>query len=189
MCAGFPNVGKSTLVKAVSTAEPEVAYYPFTTQKVIIGHLNIDQHRVQIVDTPGILDRPMSERNEIEKQAITALKYLAHVIIFMIDPSEACGWTIDDQFNLLEEVKRMFPLVPVFAVFNKVDITPVDKMESARTRLKDSYEIVATEGQGVEELLRVAVEAVDLETLQDSVDEYVASLSTREFDSFDSEES
>ncbi|MHA1935368.1 MAG: NOG1 family protein [Candidatus Thorarchaeota archaeon] len=189
VCAGFPNVGKSTLVKAVSTAEPEVAYYPFTTRKVIIGHLNVDQHRVQIVDTPGILDRPMSKRNEIEKQAITALKYLAHVIIFMIDPSEACGWTIDDQFNLHSEVKRMFPLVPIFVVFNKVDITPVDKMESARTRLKDSYEIVATEGQGVEELLRDAVEAVDLETLQDSVDEYVASLSTREFDSFDGEES
>jgi nucleolar GTP-binding protein len=67
VCAGFPNVGKSTLVKAVSTAEPEIAYYPFTTRKVIIGHLRVDNHSVQIVDTPGILDRPMAKRNEIER--------------------------------------------------------------------------------------------------------------------------
>ena len=65
VCAGFPNVGKSTLVKAVSTAEPEIAYYPFTTRKVIIGHLRVDNHSVQIVDTPGILDRPMAKRNEM----------------------------------------------------------------------------------------------------------------------------
>ncbi|MHA2153430.1 MAG: NOG1 family protein, partial [Candidatus Thorarchaeota archaeon] len=116
VCAGFPNVGKSTLVKAVSTAEPEIAYYPFTTRKVIIGHLRVDNHSVQIVDTPGILDRPMAERNEIEREAIAALKYLAHVVIFMIDPSEACGWTFEEQLNLLTEVQKMFAVNPLLIV-------------------------------------------------------------------------
>jgi nucleolar GTP-binding protein len=176
VCAGFPNVGKSTLVKAVSTAEPEIAYYPFTTRQVIIGHLRVNDHSVQIVDTPGILDRPMAKRNEIEREAIAALKYLAHVIIFMIDPSEACGWTLQEQINLLEEVRRMFPLNPILTVFNKVDITPPDRLEQAQKLLPEAHNIVATEGTGVDELMKLAVEEVDVISLQESVEEYVDSL-------------
>ena len=179
VCAGFPNVGKSTLVRAVSTAEPEVAYYPFTTRKVIIGHLRVDNHSVQIVDTPGILDRPMAQRNEIEREAIAALKYLAHVIIFMVDPSEACGWTFEEQLNLLTEVQKMFAMNPILIVINKVDITPPDKLKAARERLPNSHEIIAIEGVGVENLMRDAVEEVDLVPLQESVDDYLSSLSRR----------
>jgi nucleolar GTP-binding protein len=176
VCAGFPNVGKSTLVKAVSTAEPEIAYYPFTTRKVIIGHLTVDNHRVQIVDTPGILDRPMSKRNEIEREAIAALKYLANVIIFLIDPSEACGWSLDEQLNLYNEVHRMFPVNPLLVVFNKVDITPPDRLKIARAKMPDAHEIVAVEGRGVTDLMKIALEEVDLSSLQDDVDAYLASL-------------
>ncbi|MBN2230806.1 MAG: 50S ribosome-binding GTPase [Candidatus Thorarchaeota archaeon] len=172
VCAGFPNVGKSTLVKTVSTAEPEIAYYPFTTRSVIIGHLKIDNQSVQIVDTPGILDRPMAERNEIELQAVVALKYLANVIIFMIDPSETCGWTFEQQVNLLNEVQRMFPLNPLFIVINKIDITPEDRLQIAREKLPNAYEIIASERIGVDELLKDAVEEVDLISLQESIDEH-----------------
>lgn len=179
VCAGFPNVGKSTLVREVSTAEPEVAYYPFTTRKVIVGHLRVDNHSVQIVDTPGILDRPMAQRNEIEREAIAALKYLAHVIIFMVDPSEACGWSFEEQLNLLSEVQKMFAMNPILIVINKVDITPPDKLQVARERLPNSHEIIAIEGVGVEKLMRDAVEEVDLVPLQESVDEYLSSLSRK----------
>jgi len=185
-CAGFPNVGKSTLVKAVSTAEPEIAHYPFTTKKVIIGHLTIENQSIQIIDTPGILDRPMSERNEIEKQAIAALKYLAHVIIFMIDPSEACGWGLNDQLNLYKEVQRTFPLNPLLVVFNKIDITPPEQLELARKKMPGAHEIVATEGKGVQELMNDALEEVDMTSLQESVDEFVALVSQRESDPSDS---
>jgi nucleolar GTP-binding protein len=170
----------------VSTAEPEIAYYPFTTKKVIVGHLKIDNQSVQIVDTPGLLDRPMSKRNEIELQAIAALKYLAHVIIFMIDPSEACGWPLNEQFQLYEEIRRMFPLVPMPVTFNKVDITPPENLTAARAKVPDAHEIVAIEGTGVAELMRLAVGEVDLTSIKEQVEEYVASLSEREIKPFDS---
>lgn len=184
VCAGFPNVGKSTLVKAVSTAEPEIAYYPFTTREVIVGHLTVDNNRVQIVDTPGILDRPMSKRNQIEREAIAALKYLANVIIFLIDPSEACGWSFDEQFNLYEEVHRMFPVNPLIVAFNKVDITPPERLENARARMPGAHEIIAIENQGITELMKDALEEVDLSSLQESVDEYLSTLTEGESDPF-----
>jgi nucleolar GTP-binding protein len=176
VCAGFPNVGKSTLVKAVSTAEPEIAYYPFTTREVVIGHLTVDNHQVQIVDTPGILDRPMFKRNKIEREAIAALKYLANVIIFLIDPSEACGWSLDEQVNLYNEVQRMFPVIPLLVAFNKVDITLPERLEIARAQIPNGHEIIATEGCGVTELMKVALEEADLSSLQESIDEYLSSL-------------
>ncbi|TFG31132.1 GTP-binding protein [Candidatus Thorarchaeota archaeon] len=176
VCAGFPNVGKSTLVKTVSTAEPEIAYYPFTTKSVIIGHLKVGNQRVQIVDTPGILDRPMSQRNEIELQAITALKYLARVIIFIIDPSEACGWTFDQQLALLNEVRKMFPLNPLLIVLNKVDITPKEQLERARSILPDAYEIIAVDNIGIGQLLEDAVDEIDLKPMKESVEDYLRSL-------------
>jgi len=177
VCAGFPNVGKSTLVRTVSTAEPEIAYYPFTTRKVIIGHLRIENQSVQVVDTPGILDRPMTERNDIELQAITALKYLASVIIFMIDPSEACGWTFEQQVSLLSEVQKMFPLNPLLIALNKIDITPPEQLENARSKFPTAYEIIAVQGTGLDTLLKDAVDEVDLTPMEESVDEYLASLS------------
>jgi len=176
VCAGFPNVGKSTLVREVSTAEPEIAYYPFTTKKVIVGHLKIRDQSVQIVDTPGLLDRPMAKRNAIELEAIAALKYLAHVIIFMVDPSEACGWPLQEQIALYEDIRRMFPLVPMPVVFNKIDITPPDRLDIARERFPDAFEIVALQGIGVDKLLQTAVDEVDLKSAKESIDEYLASL-------------
>ena len=132
---------------------------------------------MQIVDTPGILDRPMAERNEIEREAIAALKYLAHVIIFMIDPSEACGWNLEQQLNLLKEVQKMFPMNPLLIVLNKVDITQPEMLSAAREKLPGSHEIIAIEGVGVEKLMKDAVEEVDLTPLQETVDDYLESLS------------
>jgi nucleolar GTP-binding protein len=185
VCAGFPNVGKSTLVKAVSSAEPEIAYYPFTTKQVIVGHLRVRGSSVQIVDTPGILDRPMSERNEIEREAVATLKYLAHIVLFIIDPSQSCGWSIDEQFNLYSEVKRLFPVSPILVAFNKIDITPEDKLEEVRSRIEDAYEIVATEGIGVDALIEDAVELADIPEQEESIEDLIASVVRGDASSFD----
>ena len=101
---GLPNVGKSNLVTVLSTAEPEIAPYPFTTKGVIVGHIEDDWRKYQIVDTPGLLDRTFDERNAIEKQAVLALRYLTDVILFVIDPSESCGFSLEVQEKLLSNI-------------------------------------------------------------------------------------
>lgn len=54
---GAPNVGKSSLVRILSTGKPEVCNYPFTTRGILMGHITINHERFQVTDTPGLLRR------------------------------------------------------------------------------------------------------------------------------------
>ena len=148
--AGYPNVGKSALVRAVSTGKPKVAAYPFTTQGVTVGHFERDYQRYQILDTPGLLDRPMEKRNKIERQAIAALRYLATAVLFILDPSETCGFPLDDQRHLLASVQATFPDVPLVILENKADLGG-----PSAGYLRGS----ALTGDGLSELMDVLVEA------------------------------
>jgi nucleolar GTP-binding protein len=120
--AGYPNVGKSSFVRAVSTGRPKIADYPFTTKRVSIGHVERGFDRIQILDTPGLLDRPMEKRNPMERQAISALAHLADGVLFLLDPTETCGYPLADQNRLLAEVERQFPKVPIVVLANKADL-------------------------------------------------------------------
>lgn len=120
--AGFPNVGKSNLVTVLSSAEPEIAPYPFTTKGVIVGHITDDWRKFQIIDTPGLLDREFEERNAIEKQAVLALRYLTDVMLFVLDPSETCGFGMDVQEKLLSTIKKGFEGVVIIEAESKCDV-------------------------------------------------------------------
>jgi nucleolar GTP-binding protein len=141
---GSPNVGKSQLVRQMSTGKPRVAVYPFTTQEISIGIFEKAYTRYQVIDTPGLLDRPLSERNAIELRAVLALRHLADLIVFVIDPSETCGYTMVQQESLLSSLKEEFKDTPFIEVENKVDL-----VSSGSDRMK----ISASEGVGVAELV------------------------------------
>jgi len=143
--AGYPNVGKSQLVERVSSAKPAIAPYPFTTKGVVIGHMKSGWRTYQVIDTPGLLDRELEKRNAIELQAVLALRYLADVIVFIIDPSETCGYTIDRQLALLESIRSNFPDIPFIEVENKADL---EGKPTGRPRIS------ALTGEGVDELMK-----------------------------------
>ncbi len=149
--AGYPNVGKSSFVRAVSTGRPKVADYPFTTKGVSLGHIERGTRRYQILDTPGILDRPMEKRNRMERQAIAALAHLADAVLFLIDPTETCGYPVGEQRRLLDEVRALFPQVPIVVVENKADLGP---------RASDDLRISALSGEGVVDVLEILLSKV-----------------------------
>ncbi|OGS41725.1 MAG: hypothetical protein A3K67_00715 [Euryarchaeota archaeon RBG_16_62_10] len=146
--AGAPNVGKSQLVARISTAKPRVAVYPFTTQEISVGTFEMKYQRYQVIDTPGLLDRELSERNPMELRGILALKHLADCVVFLMDPTETCGYTMSSQEHLLGTVKKEFSSVPIIEVENKSDMT-----KSGSGRMK----ISATSGAGVSKLVALAV--------------------------------
>ncbi|WP_135826876.1 NOG1 family protein [Halorussus ruber] len=152
--AGYPNVGKSSFVNEVTNARNEIAEYPFTTKGVQIGHFDHQRIRYQIVDTPGLLDRPEDERNDIENQAVSALTHLADAILFVVDASGYCGYPLEDQLELRDALAERFADVPVLTVANKSDLsTDVEA---------DAYMSVEND-ENVDEVLDAAVEAVGYE--------------------------
>ncbi len=151
--AGYPNVGKSSFVAAVSSVQPEVASYPFTTKRLAVGFLDADGERIQIVDTPGLLDRPLSKRNAIELRAVLCLKHLADVILFILDPTETCGYPLERQLSLLSEVKSYFAR-PVVEVYSKADL------HERRDRLAYS----AVTGEGINDVLDEIIKIVKKST-------------------------
>lgn len=146
--AGAPNVGKSQLVGRISTAKPKVAVYPFTTQEISVGVFEKKFFRYQVIDTPGLLDRDLSERNKFELRGILALKHLADVIVFMFDPSETCGYSMKEQEHLFKTVEQEFSTVPIIEVENKSDMV---KTNGGRIKIS------AFNGDGVGKLVNVIV--------------------------------
>jgi len=145
--AGYPNVGKSSFIRLVSSASPEVASYPFTTKGVIVGHRISGRKRMQFIDTPGVLDRLPEERNPIERQAMAAIANIADVILFILDPSEQCGFPLEDQVRLSEELKTSME-IPFIVVANKSDIRSIDGYPGMST----------CDGSGIGEVLNQLLE-------------------------------
>lgn len=123
LIAGFPNVGKSSFVNKLTNAHVDVQPYAFTTKSLFVGHFDYKLLRWQVIDTPGILDHPLEERNTIEMQSITALAHLRAAILFFVDISETCGYSIEQQVALFESIRPLFANKPVMVVLNKIDLT------------------------------------------------------------------
>ncbi|PSP34420.1 GTP-binding protein [Halobacteriales archaeon QH_10_67_22] len=151
--AGYPNVGKSSFVNSVTNATNETAAYPFTTTEIRVGHYTSEHIRYQLVDTPGLLDRPPEGRNDVESQAVSALEHLADCVLVLVDASGTCGYPLDAQLALRDALETEFD-VPVLTVCNKSD--------RSRDVEADHYMSV-TDGENVEGVLAAAIEAVGYE--------------------------
>lgn len=155
LLCGYPNVGKSSFINKLTRADVEVQPYAFTTKSLFIGHTDYQYTRWQVIDTPGILDHPLEDRNTIEMQSITALAHLRATVLFLIDVSEQCGFSLEQQLSLFKSIKPLFSNKPLLMVANKVDVKKVselseEKKEALETFLKE-YSVDLVESSTVTE--------------------------------------
>ena len=162
--AGFPNVGKSSILKALTNSEPEINSYPFTTKGINVSSFIYNKRKIQVVDTPGLLDRELSYRNPIELQAISALKYLAKLILFVFDPTESCGYTMADQMGLYNEISESFVGVPFIKVLNKTDLKDWGFKDDV-----GGIKISAQEGSNID-ILKKNIEEILFKYFEEEVD-------------------
>uniref|UniRef100_A0A7S2BZF7 Nucleolar GTP-binding protein 1 n=1 Tax=Octactis speculum TaxID=3111310 RepID=A0A7S2BZF7_9STRA len=155
---GYPNVGKSSFMNKVTRADVEVQPYAFTTKSLFVGHMDYRYLRWQVVDTPGILDHPLDERNTIEMQAITALAHLQCCVLYFLDISEQCGFTIAQQVALFENIKPLFANKQLLLIVNKIDVVAFDAISEDNRNL--ITEMVKTTGAELMHMSNVSEEGV-----------------------------
>jgi len=143
LLAGYPNVGKTSLLSELTESKPEINSYPFTTKDINVGMMKQDNYKIQVIDTPGLLERPFSGMNRIEKKAVTALKHLADIVLFIYDTSTTSGFAVKEQETLYKNVKTIFPEEKIYTITNKCEL---DKSK------KTHFYVSCITGEGIKEL-------------------------------------
>jgi GTP-binding protein len=155
---GYPNAGKSTLLRKISAARPKVAPYPFTTLHPIIGVVELSgYHRTTIADIPGLIEG--AHRN-----LGLGHDFLRHItrcrlLIFVLDVAGSEDRNpIEDLQNLRREIDLYDPNLsqrPWFIVANKMDLASArENLPGLRKRfaLVEIVPVSAMKGEGIEEL-------------------------------------
>eukprot|EP00092_Neocalanus_flemingeri_P018753 GFUD01020310.1.p1 GENE.GFUD01020310.1~~GFUD01020310.1.p1 ORF type:complete len:648 (-),score=174.41 GFUD01020310.1:130-2073(-) len=158
LITGFPNVGKSSFINKITRADVEVQPYAFTTKSLYVGHTDYKYLRWQVVDTPGILDHPLEDRNTIEMQAITALAHLRSAVLYFLDPSEQCGHTLEQQKSLFDSIRPLFNNKPLIVVANKMDVVKRSELSAEKETILKSIE--TEQGRDILEMSTVTEEGV-----------------------------
>ncbi|KAI5678563.1 hypothetical protein M9H77_09513 [Catharanthus roseus] len=153
LICGYPNVGKSSFINKITRADVDVQPYAFTTKSLFVGHTDYKYLRYQVIDTPGILDRPFEDRNIIEMCSITALAHLRAAVLFFLDISGSCGYSIAQQAALFHSIKSLFMNKPLIIVCNKTDLQPLEGISEEDMKLVTEMKAEAMKtviGQGGE---------------------------------------
>ncbi len=138
LICGYPNVGKSSFLRSVTRADVDVQPYAFTTKSLFVGHFDYRYLRFQAIDTPGILDHPLEEMNTIEMQSITAIAHLRSAVLYFMDLSEHCGYSVQAQIQLFQSIKPLFANKIVFIVINKIDIMRPEDLDAENKEKLDA---------------------------------------------------
>ncbi|MGH8101123.1 MAG: GTPase ObgE [Chthoniobacterales bacterium] len=127
---GYPNAGKSTLLRKISAARPKVAPYPFTTLHPIIGVVDFSEYRrATIADIPGLIEgahRGLGLGHEFLRH-ITRCRAL----LFVLDIAGSEGRNpVEDLRQLRREIDHYDPLLskrPWLVIANKMDLPNADE--------------------------------------------------------------
>jgi GTPase len=155
---GYPNAGKSTLLRKISAARPKVAAYPFTTLHPIIGVVEFpDYRRAMIADIPGLIEgahRGLGLGHEFLRH-ITRCQ----ILLFVIDVAGSEGRDpTEDLRNLRREIDLYDPLLskrPWYIIANKMDLEAARENLRALQNRFSTVEIGAVSaqtGEGMDEL-------------------------------------
>ncbi len=170
---GYPNAGKSTLLRAISSARPKVAAYPFTTLHPNVGVVEYpDFTRLTVADIPGLIDG--AHANVGLGHAFLKHIERTHLLIFVLDMAGTDGrlpW--DDLRHLREELELYMKGLsgrPAIILANKMDVPEAaENLELLRDELSSE----------VTEIIPISADQGDLGGFLDLLKEKIDGIKTR----------
>jgi len=181
---GLPNAGKSTLIRAVSSAKPKVADYPFTTLVPNLGVVRVQAHRSFVMaDIPGLIPGAAEGAGLGIRflKHLTRTRLLLHLVDMLppdgSDPAAAVE-------GIAAELQGFSPTLAGrdrWLVLNKVDLLPVEE-RAARCRevverlqwTGPVYEVAAISGDGTKELIGDIMTYLEARWLAEAADSELA---------------
>ncbi|MGR8940433.1 MAG: Obg family GTPase CgtA [Gammaproteobacteria bacterium] len=179
---GMPNAGKSSLIRAVSSARPKVADYPFTTLHPNLGVVRVDDMRSFVIaDIPGVIEGAA-------EGAGLGLQFLKHLsrtglLLHVIDvaPYESADDPVTSAQKIIHEVEQWSDDLahkPRWLVLNKIDILPADEADAHCAAIVAAlawdapvFKISAINGEGTRELMFAIMDFLEQERRKDSEEE------------------
>ncbi len=162
---GFPNVGKSTLISALSDAKPKIANYHFTTLTPVLGVVRVQENQSFVMaDIPGLIEGA-SEGVGLGHE------FLRHVdrcrlLVHLVDVSGIEGRDpVEDFETINQELKNYNEEIasrPQLVVANKCDLAAPEQIEAFHSYIKeqgyDFFEISAAMNRGTQDLKKAIAE-------------------------------
>ena len=173
---GLPNAGKSTLIRAVSSARPKVADYPFTTLHPNLGVVRVDAEKSFVMaDVPGLIEGAADGAG----LGIRFLKHLqrTRILLHLVDlaPIDPDADPVRDAKAIVGELLKHDPALadkPRWLVLNKLDLIPEEDREKTVKDFLKAYKkatkydgpvfpITAISGEGTKPLIYAIHEALE----------------------------
>ncbi len=168
---GLPNAGKSTFIRAVSSAKPKVADYPFTTLHPNLGVVRVDHERSFVIaDIPGLIEGAADG-------AGLGHRFLKHLqrtglLLHLVDiaPFDPASDPAKDAKAILKELRQYDQQLfekPRWLVINKIDLVPEEEREPRIKALIKSYKpqryfvIAAVNGEGCRDVTFAVMEHLE----------------------------
>ena len=179
---GYPNAGKSTLIRAVSAARPKVADYPFTTLHPQLGVVRLAPHQSFVVaDIPGLIEGAADGAG----LGIQFLKHLSRtrLLLHVIDlaPIDAAVDPAAEAAKLVGELERFDPRLgrqERWLVLNKIDLLGPEEAAARRAGLLERlgwngpvFEISALSGVGTRDLCAQVMTYLEQQDAESQADE------------------
>jgi len=171
---GYPNVGKSTLLSAVSSARPKIASYPFTTIEPVLGAVQVGSLSFIMAEIPGLIEGAHLGRGLGHDFLRHALR--TKMFVHLIDGTSESP--VDDMIHVNNELALFDSSLaekPQIVVVNKIDLPEVRaRMEEIKGAFKDAgvdaLFISAQAGEGIEKLLpEVAKKLTEIPTVPETL--------------------
>ena len=174
---GYPNVGKSTLLAAISAAKPKIASYPFTTLEPVLGVAEGDGQSVVVAEIPGLVDGAHLGRGLGHDflRHVTRTKVLIHLIDGGSASPAGDLVRVNAELGLFDSALAKKPQL---VAINKIDLPQVRERQAGVTEDFSGagispYFISAVTGEGVSELMAAAVKVLGQVTVSREVGERV----------------